>query len=1595
MCGIAGCILKEGLVAPKLYEALKRLEYRGYDSVGIATIYNNQLLIKKDAGKIEEVNARLKLKNLNGSIGLAHCLHPDTLIMLADGEIKKIKDLPKTVKLIVYDFKKKRFTKALGRVYKHKADKLLRIRTLSADILSTDYHKYYVFDEESEKIIEKPAYMLKEGDLLIFPQKVEIEGKSKPLSSIDKTVYYKPTEEGWDLLDKIIRDPKNKDKLSSGYVDHIKARDRNVSSKVFKRLGIKPDENLFKPVNSRTNYVEFPNTTTPELMRFLGYLYGDGYIGERYIRFKDRERKILEEYRRIIRKIFSLDSKIIRGYGDYYVLKVDSIYLVKWLRKNFPALVVNKEIPGWIGGLTSEEVYAFIGGLYDAEGFVGLRSRIVGMTVSSSDDMKKVQMFLLRAGILASISYGKLDDTHKNVPVRLQIANKEYIGRFIKTVGRFISRPKLTNVVKIYSVMKGIAFEHIKVPLRKRIIREKIGYRSFLKGDGYLTLYTIQKYRDGELDEYIDEYIKEYLTSPVVYQRIKSIEEIEYDGYVYDIEVDEYHNFIANAMIQHNSRWATHGGPTKENAHPHTDCKDSIAVVHNGVIENFQELKNELMDLGHVFRSRTDTEVIPHLIEEEMDKGLDLYNSVVNAVKRIKGSYALGIISTRESDKIICVRNESPLIIGIGEDGMYCASDIPAILPYTNKVIPLRNGEIAVLTKDSYVIYRLRDGKQVTREPTIIDWSIEAAAKQGYPHFMLKEIHEQPESLRNALRLQEKYLDLISLFLDRGKKIFIVGAGTSYHAGLAASYMFSRLAKVHVDPVIASEFIENYGEAVDIDTVILAVSQSGETYDTLKAVEHARMRAATIIGITNTLGSTLTRVARAYILQQAGPEIGVAATKTFTSQLTVLAQIALRLSKMRGKVSQDEIDEFTEELWRIPDIVDEVIKRSEDKIKALAKKYRDKNLFLFLGRGINTATAYEGRLKLLEISYIPSLAFSAGESVTYETPIMILEGDEIKVRPIGEVADKFFRNDEEGVKEVDELYTLGIDSDYRVKPRRIRAVARHKVDKVYRIRYEGGFIRATEDHSVFIYTPNGIEAKPVRDLKPGDILVTFHKSSMGFIDGDPIIDAKEYYWDEYAKETWRMYNEAFRLHEKGLTYAEIARKLGITSKKVKGWIKEGRTPWVIKNMGEPDKIKVTPELMKLFGYYLAEGCVWKTERKKRRRKVPEYSMSFSFNVKEKDKIDFVVRTMKKYFNVKPSGITHPEPTETCIIYHRKRVSLFFKNLFGSDAYSKRIPSFFYILSRRHIESFIEGYSSDGHLDKKGGLTIFTVNKELATSIIWLLKIHGINQFLMRKKLKERKINGSTIKSKSKYLYAIGFSKSEDILLKNRPHYSTVSKRLPANLLKKIYELVDIVSNGKATPSRIRSIASYNKLISIERGRRLIEELLDKNRSVTINVMDNDVVKLFYSDLGSSRVIEVVEEDYNGYVYDLCGADNEAFFGGIYPILLHNSKHGPIAVVEKGVPVIFIAPRDKTRRDIIGNIMEMKARGAEIISLCEEGDEEIIELSDDVIEMPKGIPELLTPIPYVVPLQLFAYYMAVERGLDPDKPRNLAKSVTVP
>jgi glucosamine--fructose-6-phosphate aminotransferase (isomerizing) len=437
------------------------------------------------------------------------------------------------------------------------------------------------------------------------------------------------------------------------------------------------------------------------------------------------------------------------------------------------------------------------------------------------------------------------------------------------------------------------------------------------------------------------------------------------------------------------TRWATHGAPSQINAHPHLDCSKNIAIAHNGIIENFLELKQELEQLNHKFVSRTDTEVIVHLIEEYYKLTKDFKEAFIQAIKRLQGSYAISVITTYEPDKIFLAKNGAPLLLGIGKEFNFASSDTIAFIDKTKECIPLEDNEIAIISLNGYEIYKLEGKTNVNRKPIILNWSLEQASKEGYDHYMLKEIMEQETSMRWSLNAQKIYLDLISEFIDKANKVFLVGAGTSYHSCVVGSYYYSKLATITTIPVIASEFIENFGSSIDINTAILFVSQSGETADVLNAVDFARKRACTILAICNVIGSTLTRVARAYVLQQSGPEIGVAATKTYTSQLIIHLLLALNLAKKRGKISQYEMDEMKETLSEIPILAGKILREKSKEVKEIAKKIMNKNHVFFLARGINYGTALEGRLKLLEIAYIPSTAYPAGESK--HGPISLIE----------------------------------------------------------------------------------------------------------------------------------------------------------------------------------------------------------------------------------------------------------------------------------------------------------------------------------------------------------------------------------------------------------------------------------------------------------------------------------------------------------------------------------------------------------------------------------------------------------------------------
>jgi glucosamine--fructose-6-phosphate aminotransferase (isomerizing) len=440
------------------------------------------------------------------------------------------------------------------------------------------------------------------------------------------------------------------------------------------------------------------------------------------------------------------------------------------------------------------------------------------------------------------------------------------------------------------------------------------------------------------------------------------------------------------------TRWATHGRPTEENAHPHRDCSGRIVVVHNGIVENYLELKRDLNQKGHKFVTETDTEIIAHLIEQVQkdakDSGapLNLEEAVRAAVKHLTGAFALGILSSSEPDKIVAARSGPPVVIGVGDDEYFIASDVPGILHHSRNMYFLADGDMAVLTPAGVVLTDF-DGKPIQRELTRIQWDPIQAEKGGYKHFMLKEIWEQPRAIRDTT-LGRVSLDSGKVFLGEmeltdaqlkaATSINIAACGTSWHAGLAGKYMIERLGRVPVDVDYASEY--RYRNPIpDAHALGLLITQSGETADTLAAQREMKAMGSQTVAICNVVGAMVAREAHGSIYTHAGPEIGVASTKAFTAQLTALFLLAMKLGQLRGLLDRTQSVELMEELGRIPGKIEEVLKKSSAQCEALAKEFSNARDFLYLGRGIHFPIALEGALKLKEISYIHAEGYPAGE----------------------------------------------------------------------------------------------------------------------------------------------------------------------------------------------------------------------------------------------------------------------------------------------------------------------------------------------------------------------------------------------------------------------------------------------------------------------------------------------------------------------------------------------------------------------------------------------------------------------------------------
>jgi len=507
------------------------------------------------------------------------------------------------------------------------------------------------------------------------------------------------------------------------------------------------------------------------------------------------------------------------------------------------------------------------------------------------------------------------------------------------------------------------------------------------------------------------------------------------------------------AGIAH-TRWATHGAPTQANAHPHHDCAGQIAVVHNGIIENHEALKNQLIKEGHIFRSQTDTEVIVHLIEK-FYKNIPLEDAVSKALKLLVGSFAIGVVSAREPDKLVGARLGSPLIVGVGKGENFLASDVPAVLGFTKEVVFLDENEIVVLDKDNFKVSSL-EGKTIFKETTHINWDIDQAEKSGFAHFMLKEINEQPRILENLItsridkgtgKIFFKEQNIPETKLKDIKNIFIVACGTAYHAGMVAKYVLESVCGISTQIDVSSEF--RYRDLlIGPQTLVIAISQSGETADTLAGVREAKRRGASVISICNVLGSTLTRESDGVIYTHAGPEIGVASTKAYTAQLAALYLFAFYLAQIRDVLSAAKIKKLLDELRKVPGHQIEILKWQKN-IAVLARRHSHLGSFLYLGRNVNYPSALEGALKLKEISYIPAEGYAAGEMK--HGPIALI--DEYRavvcIAPSSKVYEKMVSNIQEIRSRKGKIIAIATAGDREIKELTREVIYIPKIEEIF------------------------------------------------------------------------------------------------------------------------------------------------------------------------------------------------------------------------------------------------------------------------------------------------------------------------------------------------------------------------------------------------------------------------------------------------------------------------------------------------------------------------------------------------------------------
>ena len=1015
MCGIIGCVAEEP-VAGMLLEGLRRVEYRGYDSAGMATIDRNRLIIRKGAGRIADLNTKLGFSEMPGSLGMAHCLHPDTYVQLADGQLKRIADMDDTEQVLSLDLDNLTVVPRRAKKSSHPSPaQLVRIGSDSTDMLCTAIHRMLVV--RGGELVQVPAKEILRGDLLVLPKALRVRGEPRRLDLVGFKRYVKPSRQWTRALRSAIKrrgvsyaEAARISGVSTSYMEHMVAGNRTIKEDVASCItafwGLAGAKLPVPISHSHSNYVRFPSKTTPDLMQLVGYMFGDGDVTPKGVRIRERDEVLLRSYQHLFVRLFGLEGRLVKvGWADAFELTVNSVALSRWIRANFD--LASGAFLGGLGRLPDGEVAGFIRGLFDAEGTVNMASRQITIRMTNEQVPRILQSLLLRFGIHSSVSFTKSVNPNWNDSHGLTLSGHDNLSGFL----RYVSSSSRIKLQKMHLVEgntePGHSRREIPVPLTKQDLRgfaAERGVNHYLqrgefptRGTATMLLLRLQSRGSGLLETKL----RRYLESDVYFERVRFATPVQSDTrVVYDLQVEGTENFLANGMFTHNSRWATHGGVSDRNAHPQASCRERVAVIHNGIIENYIPLKRGLTSRGHRFRSETDTEVISHLVEEEYRRLKDPLKATMAATRKLRGQYAIAVMFQDRPDVITGARKDAPLIVGVGKGKMFLASDVLAFIGQTDRTVFLDNFEVVELRKDGAKIVG-PGGKEVKRKPTQVAWELGDVSKSDFAHYTLKEINEQPRTVVAASVQDQAKVQEFARAIKRAKSLYITASGTSYHAGLLMKFRLNKEAKIRVDTVVSGE-LKEHSDFLGKGSVVIVFSQSGETADVLEAVKEAKKQGARVYSIVNAVGSTLARESDGVLLLNCGPEVGVAATKSFTAQVVVANMV---VDAVLGKKRQNGFRELS-------DAVAETLK-CEQQVLGLVREYRDRPDFYFVARGYGSPVAMEGALKLKELSYIHAEGMPASE-LKHGTLALIEKGTPVVVlNPTGDVHEDTLSSAEE------------------------------------------------------------------------------------------------------------------------------------------------------------------------------------------------------------------------------------------------------------------------------------------------------------------------------------------------------------------------------------------------------------------------------------------------------------------------------------------------------------------------------------------------------------------------------------------------------